>query len=101
METIISARPKGSRKNKLEGDMSTGYVQTSPFGVRAIYNGFVTGDQVLETLSIQEREDANGNEHRFIGEILVSLGYMQKSQVEKVLQNTFDDKPLKRKPLEP
>lgn len=81
--------------------MSTGYVQTSPFGVRAIFGGIVTGEQVLEALSIQDRDDAHGKGHRRIGEILVFLGYMEESQVEKVLQNTLGDKPFKWKSMEP
>ena len=57
------------------------------FGVIAVEKGFVTADQVMEAMKIQIKEDVEKSQHRLIGEILVSMGAMTSSQVDKVLED--------------
>jgi hypothetical protein len=51
----------------------------------AVEKGFITGHQLVEATVIQVREDVEGKPHRPVGEILVSLGYMNPRQVDEVL----------------
>ena len=57
-----------------------------PFGSVALGKGFVSDEQVIEAFELQLKESLMGKEHRFIGEILVALGYMTGSQVHEVLR---------------
>lgn len=57
-----------------------------PFGIVAFDKGFVSEEQIIEAFELQVKESLKGKEHRLIGEILVSLGYMTDSQVDEVLQ---------------
>lgn len=56
------------------------------FGDTAISLGFISIDQLVEAMSRQLREDADEGRHRLIGEILVSLKYMDELQVEQTLE---------------
>jgi hypothetical protein len=55
------------------------------FGDTAISMGLISIDQLVEAMSRQLKEDANGEQHRLIGEILVDLGYMDHQQVQLTL----------------
>ena len=56
------------------------------FGDIAISKCFITIDQLLEAMTQQVKEDAEGKPHRLIGEILVGMGYMSQHQVTKTLE---------------
>ena len=56
------------------------------FAFVACKKGFITKEQAFEAMGTQVLEDLDGKEHRLIGEIMVSLGYMTDSQVDEVLQ---------------
>ena len=58
------------------------------FGEVVVDQGFVTGDQLLECLDIQEREDRRGLPHRLIGQIMLDRGYLTRAQLEKALETT-------------
>ena len=54
------------------------------FGIIAISKGFITLEQFTEAIKVQAKEDMAKQDHRLIGEILVGLGFMDKSQVNEV-----------------
>jgi hypothetical protein len=56
------------------------------FGIVAMEKGYVRPEQVLEALEIQVTENIEKKKHRFIGTILVDLGYMKHSQISEVLK---------------
>ena len=74
--------------------MSEEYLEKR-FGVVAFEKGFVTGEQVLEAMSIQVKADLEEKEHLPIGGILVSLGYMKDSEADEVLVAMMKDEPKK------
>ena len=55
------------------------------FGTMAVGKGFVSPDQLMEALEIQEREDMEGKKHRLIGKIFFDMGLMTLPQIEEVL----------------
>ena len=57
------------------------------FGMVAVRKEFVTVPQLVEAMAIQAREDVTGEPHRFVGKILVDLGYMTFSQIGDVLRD--------------
>ena len=57
------------------------------FGFMAVKKGFITIDQLIEAMKIQVREEINNGEHRLIGTILIEMGFMNTSQVNKVLES--------------
>lgn len=60
------------------------------FGLRAIEKGFVKLEQVIEALGIQTRESVETGRQRPIGEILLDLGYISRSQIYDVLEERFE-----------
>ena len=56
------------------------------FGTMAVKKGFVTKDQVLEVMKVQMERDLDGLEHRLIGSILYSKGYITLPQIDEVLE---------------
>lgn len=56
------------------------------FGMVAVEKGFVTSEQVVEAIAIQVEENVDQKKHRFIGTVLVELGYMRHSQIQEVLK---------------
>ena len=56
------------------------------FGDTAISKGFINIEQLVEAMTQQIKEDAQGQTHRLIGEILVDMGYMDQHQVGKTLE---------------
>jgi hypothetical protein len=56
------------------------------FGTIAVKRGFVTKEQVLESMKIQMERDLDGLEHRLIGSILYSMGYITLPQIDEVAE---------------
>ena len=56
------------------------------FGTTAVKMGFVTKDQVLEAIQVQMDRSLDGLEHRLIGSILYSKGYITLEQIDEVLE---------------
>lgn len=59
------------------------------FGIIAIEKGFITSDNLIETLKIQVEEEIQYKTHRLIGEILMDKGYLTPSQIQDVLDDIF------------
>ena len=57
------------------------------FGVTAVKNGFISQEQLFETLKIQLAEDLKGIKHRLIGEILLVKEYITEAQIDKVIES--------------
>ncbi len=55
------------------------------FGEVAFEKGFLTTAELYESLTIQARLEAENKPWRFLGEILVELGYMKEKDVLEVL----------------
>ena len=58
------------------------------FGEIAIDMGFISEEQLEEATKLQMEQDADGLEHRLIGSILYSLGYMTIQQVNEVIESS-------------
>ncbi len=56
------------------------------FGIIAREQGFVTQEQVMQAIEIQLKENMENKKHRFIGEILLDLGYLTESQLKEMLR---------------
>jgi hypothetical protein len=56
------------------------------FGTIAVKKGFVTSEQVLEAVKIQTERNMDGLEHRLIGSILYSMGYITLPQIDEVAE---------------
>ena len=59
------------------------------FGIIAIEKGFITADNLIETLKIQVEEEIKYKTHRLIGEILLDRGYITPAQIQDVLDGIF------------
>lgn len=55
------------------------------FGNFAVKKGFITEEQLAEAMVIQIEEDLSGLEHRLVGQILMSQGYLSELQIFQVL----------------
>ena len=66
---------------------------TYRFGFMAVKKGFATPDLVSKALEVQFVENVAVKKHRLIGEILVDMGLMETSQVNKVLAS-MSERPL-------
>jgi len=64
------------------------------FGTIAVEKGFTTKEQIIEAMKQQVGEDLDGKEHRRIGSILYSLGYITIPQINEVLESM--QKPVKK-----
>ena len=56
------------------------------FGEIAIEKGYVTESQVERALAVQERVDEEGGEHRLIGLVMLSEGYISTTQLIEMLK---------------
>ncbi len=56
------------------------------FGTIAVEKGFITKDQLFESISVQLERDLAGMKHRPVGSILYSLGYITISEINEVLE---------------
>ncbi len=66
---------------------------TYRFGFMAVKKGFAAPEQVSKALEIQFDENVAAKKHRLIGEILVDMGFLDTSQVNKVLES-MSERPL-------
>lgn len=57
------------------------------FGEVAFERGYVSSEQLYEALAIQARDEARGRPYRFLGEILIDLGFITEKQVLDVLND--------------
>ena len=57
------------------------------FGMMAVKKGFVTPEDVVEALKIQESEECSAGQHRPIGRILSNEGHITLQQVGEVLRS--------------
>ena len=57
------------------------------FGWVAIQKGYVTPQQVVDALVIQAKENFTTGKHTLIGEILLELGLLKRSQIDEILQS--------------
>ena len=56
------------------------------FGVTAVEKGFITSEQLFETIKIQITEDLKPVGHRLLGEILLDEGHITAEQINEVLE---------------
>ncbi|MBN1832508.1 MAG: hypothetical protein JW896_10395 [Deltaproteobacteria bacterium] len=61
-------------------------VKVKRFGVIAVEKGFITLEQLVEAMTLQIQEETEGERHRLIGQILLSLGYLTSSQIDEVME---------------
>jgi hypothetical protein len=59
------------------------------FGIIAIEKGFITAENLIETLKIQVEEEIQYKTHRLIGEILLDKGYINPAQIHEILDGIF------------
>ena len=57
------------------------------FGFTAVEKGMINFDQLVKAMKLQVQEELFKKKHRFIGEILVEMGYMNQSQVDEVVES--------------
>jgi hypothetical protein len=57
------------------------------FGDRAVERGFITTEDVLQVINIQEMERIQKGQHRSIGRILLDQGLISISQIDEVLES--------------
>jgi predicted nucleotide-binding protein (sugar kinase/HSP70/actin superfamily) len=55
------------------------------FGTKAVEKRYVSREQLLEAMRIQVEQDLDGLEHKLIGSILFSMGYMTLEQINDVI----------------
>ena len=67
---------------------------TYRFGFMAVKKGFATPEQVSNALEVQFDENVAARKHRLIGEILLDMGFMETSQVNKVLEDMSNNNHL-------
>ena len=67
---------------------------TYRFGFMAVKKGFATPGQVSKALEVQFDENVAAKKHRLIGEILLDMGFMETSQVNKVLEDMSNNNHL-------
>lgn len=60
------------------------------FAALSLSKGFINASQVIEALTIQIKENIEQEKHRPIGEIFYELGYMNKEQINEVLESTVE-----------
>ena len=56
------------------------------FGIIAVEKGFITKDHLSQALEIQIEENAEGGQHRLIGQILLDNGQITEAQIDEVLK---------------
>lgn len=59
---------------------------TRLFGEVAFEMQCITTAHLYEALALQARDEVSGSPHRFLGQILIDLGYMTDKQVLEVLE---------------
>lgn len=59
------------------------------FGIIAIEKGYISAENLIETLKLQVEEEIENKTHRLIGEILLDKGYITPTQIQDVLDDIF------------
>lgn len=59
------------------------------FGIIAIEKGYISAENLIETLKLQVEEEIENKTHRLIGEILLDKGYITPTQIQDVLDGIF------------
>ncbi len=72
------------KKSEMERKITQGNVKR--FGVIAVEKGFITLEQLVEAMTLQIQEETEGERHRLIGQILLSLGYLTSPQIDEVME---------------
>jgi len=55
------------------------------FGELAFEKGYISSEQLYEALAIQAKAEARNKPYRFLGQILIELGYLTEKQVLEIL----------------
>jgi len=55
------------------------------FGEVAFEKGYISSEQLYEALAVQAKDEARNKPYRFLGQILIDLGYLTDRQVLEVL----------------
>ena len=55
------------------------------FGEVAFERGFITSEQLYEALAVQAKAEAHERPYKFLGQILIELGYLSERLVLEVL----------------
>jgi hypothetical protein len=55
------------------------------FGYLAVDKGFISEQQLAEAMVLQIKEDLRGKQHRLVGQILLSYGYINSDQIGQVI----------------
>ena len=55
------------------------------FGDIAVSKEFIKINQLVEAIRIQVEEECEGDDHRLLGDILISMGWLTPSQVNEIL----------------
>ncbi|MCP4745434.1 MAG: hypothetical protein GY874_04720 [Desulfobacteraceae bacterium] len=66
--------------------MSSYHQLEKRFGIVCVEKGFITAAQLHEVIGIQINENLYGMDHRLLGQILVSLGYITSDHIREVLR---------------
>ncbi|MBN1104632.1 MAG: hypothetical protein JXL84_14540 [Deltaproteobacteria bacterium] len=56
------------------------------FGDVAVKAGYLTLEQLIESMNVQVREEIEKGRHRLLGEIVIDRGFMNARDVQKVLK---------------
>jgi hypothetical protein len=56
------------------------------FGAVAMLKGFITIKQLIEAIKIQVELEVQRGEHKLLGDVLIEMGVMDASQIDKVLK---------------
>ena len=64
--------------------------ETKRFGEIAFELHYISTAELYEGLMVQARDEAQGEPHRFLGQILIELGHLSEKQVLEVLSILHD-----------
>ena len=65
------------------------------FGEVAFEKGFINSEQLYEALSLQAKAEASNKPYKFLGQILIELGYLTEKQVLDVLNEIHASEPIR------
>jgi hypothetical protein len=65
------------------------------FGEIAFERGFINSEKLYEALAIQAKAEASNKPYKFLGQILIELGYLTEKQVLEVLNELHASEPIR------
>jgi hypothetical protein len=71
------------------------------FGEVAFERGFISSEQLYEALAVQAKEEAQKRPYRFLGQILIELGYISEKLVLEVLNELHSSERVEENVDEP